>query len=211
VNLSGGYHHASPERGEGFSIYADAALAINHLREKSLINESDKIAYIDCDAHLGNGVCRCFINDPGVFIFDMYNEAIFPSLDVAAKRRIDCPVALSLGCADADYLGALQSKLPPFLDSLSKSGRIALAIYNAGSDIFTEDTLGGMAVSASGVLKRDQIVLRQLIDRGIPTVMLLSGGYSGESYKLIANTVDWIIETTHALDTFDDAGRGGSR
>lgn len=211
VNLSGGYHHASPERGEGFSIYADAALAVNHLRRTSLISESDKIAYIDCDAHQGNGVCRCFVKDPRVLILDMFNQAIFPALDVDAKRRIDCPVPLPLGCTEPDYLSALESRLPRFLDSISRSGRVAIAMYNAGTDIYQGDSLGAMCVSASGVLKRDQVVLRQLIDRGISTVMLLSGGYSGESYKLIAKTVDWIIETTHALDTFDDAGHGGSR
>jgi histone deacetylase 11 len=194
INLSGGYHHASPEKGEGFSIYADAALAVDHLRRANLIAEADKVAYIDCDAHQGNGVCRCFMNDSRVFIFDMYNQAIFPAFDVEAKRRIDCPVPLPLGCSEADYLAALRSKLPPFLDSISRQGRVALAIYNAGTDIFADDSLGGICVSAKGVLERDQFVLDQLISRGIATVMLLSGGYSRESYKLIANTIDWVIE-----------------
>jgi histone deacetylase 11 len=194
INLSGGYHHASPERGEGFSIYADAALAVDHLRRENLIGESDKIAYVDCDAHQGNGVCRCFMSDPRAFIFDMYNQAIFPALDVDAKRRVDCAVPLPLGCSEVDYLAALRSKLPPFLDSISRQGRVALAIYNAGTDIYGDDSLGGMCVSTRGVLERDQFVLDQLVCRGIPTVMLPSGGYSRESYMLIANTIDWVIE-----------------
>ena len=70
-----------------------------------------------------------------------------------------------------------------------------MAIYNAGSDIFIKDQLGGLKVSAAGVLKRDQFVLRQLVERGIPTLVVLSGGYSRESYQLVAAMVKFVLET----------------
>jgi acetoin utilization deacetylase AcuC-like enzyme len=72
-------------------------------------------------------------------------------------------VTVPSGWGEVDYLAALESRLPPFLDSVTQKGDVRLAIYNAGSDIFIKDQLGGLKVSASGVLKRDQFVLQQLI------------------------------------------------
>ena len=195
VNLSGGYHHAKPDRGEGFCIYSDIALAINMVRREKLISETDRIAYVDVDAHQGNGVCHAFFDDPRVFIFDIFNGRNYPIFDVTARRRVDCAVPLMPRTADAEYLQALESKLPPFLDSLTRGGKVGLAIYNAGTDVYTGDTLGGLSVSAEGILQRDQFALRQLIERGIPTVMLLSGGYSRDSYRMVAATVQWMLET----------------
>ncbi len=68
-----------------------------------------------------------------------------------------------------------------------------LAIYNAGTDIYAGDRLGMMQVSEPAVLERDQFVLQELVARRIPTAVLLSGGYSRESYRMIANM------TAHAL------------
>ena len=194
VNLSGGYHHAKPDRGEGFCIYSDIALAIHTVREERFISDTDRIAYIDVDAHQGNGVCHAFFDDPRVFIFDIFNSQIYPVFDVKARRRVDCAVPLTPETSDSDYLRALESKLPSFLDSLTRNGTVGLAIYNAGTDIYAGDNLGGLSVSAEGVLRRDQLVLRGLVERGIPSVMLLSGGYSQESYRLVASSVRWMLE-----------------
>jgi acetoin utilization deacetylase AcuC-like enzyme len=76
-----------------------------------------------------------------------------------------------------------------------RAGEVKFAIYNAGTDIYTGDRLGGMNVSAEGVLKRDRFVLEELIGRRIPTAVLLSGGYSRESYRLVAEMVAFILET----------------
>jgi histone deacetylase 11 len=193
VNLAGGYHHASPDHGHGFSAYADVGLAILELRRTSVLRELDNLAYIDLDAHQGNGVCRTFASDPRVMIYDQYNEFIFPC-DVEARRRIDCDVPLPRGCGEADYLHALQMNLPRFLDSITRDGKVRLAVYNAGTDVYTGDRLGGLNVSARGVLRRDQFVLDGLIARKIPTVVVLSGGYSRESYAMVADMVGYVIE-----------------
>lgn len=86
-----------------------------------------------------------------------------------------------------------KAKLPAFLESITRSGRVGLAIYNAGTDIFRGDTLGGLAISANAILERDKYVLEQLTGRAIPTVMLPSGGYSRESYRHIAATIGYIL------------------
>jgi histone deacetylase 11 len=194
VNLSGGYHHARPDGGEGFCFYNDIALAVTMLRREGLLAETDRIAYIDLDAHQGNGVSHAFLHDPRVFLFDAYNELIYPAYDRVAHDRIDCNVPLPAGCRDDNYLGHLHDKLPGFLASIARGARVALAIYNAGTDIFAGDALGGLAVSEQGVLKRDTFVVEQLRDRNIPTVMLLSGGYSEESHRLVANSVEAMLE-----------------
>jgi histone deacetylase 11 len=164
------------------------------LRSAERLSERDKVVYIDLDAHQGNGVCHAFFDDHRIFLFDMFNQSIYPAHDTKARRRIDCPVPLPHGCSAADYLAALQTKLPPFLDAVSRSGQPALGVYNAGTDVYFGDTLGGMNVSAEGILERDQFVLGQLVTRRIPDVMLLGGGYSRESYRLVATTVAYVFE-----------------
>jgi histone deacetylase 11 len=187
-NLSGGYHHAAPDRGHGFCVYADVGLAVQHLRRTARLADEDRIVYIDLDAHQGDGVCRTFFDDRRVFIYDQYNRDIFPR-DAAAQRRIDCNVPLASGCSQSDYLDALRTRLPPFLDSVTRSGRLRLAIYNAGTDTLAGDPLGALNLSPAAVLERDRFVIDQLRQRNLPAVFLPSGGYTRQSYLLIANTV----------------------
>lgn len=193
VNLSGGYHHAQPDRGEGFSIYADVGIAVASLRADNLIDDTARIAYIDTDAHQGNGVCHTFVDDRRVFIFDIYNCRIFPVFDVDARKRIDCDVGITGSCTDSDYMRELHKRLPGYLDSVGNCP-IGLAVYNAGTDVFAGDPLGDLNISASTILERDLYVVGELRKRGIPTVMVLSGGYTKQSYQLVADSVIALIE-----------------
>jgi histone deacetylase 11 len=194
VNLSGGYHHAKPDQGEGFCIYADVALAVDAARRDGLIAENARVAYIDTDAHQGNGVCHTFVDDRRVFIFDMYNPTIYPSYDQAAQMRIDCHVRVHGKHTSDEYMRGLQEGLPQFLDSVTRTQPVSLAIYNAGTDVYEGDALGGLNVTAEHILERDLFVVDQLHQRGIPVAMLLSGGYSRESYKLVFATVKSLID-----------------
>lgn len=194
INLSGGYHHAKPNRGEGFSIYADVGVAVAALRDERLISESDRVVYIDTDAHQGNGVCHTFMNDSRVFVFDIYNRHIFPVLDQEARHRIDCDVGVSGAISDTDYLSTIQNRLPGFLDSVGRVP-VGLAVYNAGTDVFAGDPLGGFGLSEKTIFQRDLYVVSELRRRGIPTVMVLSGGYTKQSYQLVANSVIGMVES----------------
>jgi histone deacetylase 11 len=189
VNLSGGYHHAKPDRGEGFCLFNDIAYLVHALRAEKRLSSADRIAYIDLDVHQGNGVCHHFRNDRRVFIYDAFNPRIYPLYDREARDRIDCPMPLPQRCTGMEYLRLLDRSLPGFLDSISQNERVGLAIYNAGTDVFEGDRLGHVKLSAADVLARDLFVIEQVRSRGIPVVMLLSGGYSRESYRLVANTV----------------------
>jgi histone deacetylase 11 len=194
VNLSGGYHHAKPSAGEGFCIYSDIALLVHELRAGGLLTEDDLVAYVDLDAHQGNGVCHAFMSDPRVGIFDMYNAMIFPAYDVQAIERIDCNRPLMPGCDGDSYLSVLRNDLPAFLGELAKVGRIGLVIYNAGTDVLRGDPLGDMSLSAENVADRDIFVVKTARDRHLPVVMLLSGGYTRVSYRLVADSVQALIE-----------------
>jgi len=192
INLAGGYHHARPDHGHGFSVYADVGFAIASLRRDGQLAEADRIVYVDLDAHQGDGICRTFADDSRIFIYDQYNRDIFP-MDVEAQRRIDCDVPMESGFDDEQYLGALRERLPGFLDSVTRNGNLKLGIYNAGTDIYVDDQLGKLRVSAAGVLERAEFVLQELITRRIPTMVLLSGGYSAQSYRLVAAMVEYVL------------------
>src|SRR5262249_44720958 len=159
------------------------------LRAEKRIRDTDKVVYVDLDAHQGNGVCHQFQHDRTVRIFDMYNQQIYPSGDHTARDRIDCDVPLDFNCTGARYLGLLRAKLPAFLDLESIPDKPSLGIYNAGTDPYVQDRLGGLCLSAADILDRDLYVLDQFQSRGIPVVMVLSGGYSKESFRLVAATV----------------------
>ena len=195
-NIAGGYHHAKPDSGEGFSIYSDIALAINHIREHALLAEDSTIAYIDLDVHLGNGVNYFFMHDDSVKIFDMFNSNIYPMHDTVARGRIDFPVYLKMGCGDETYLRFLTNLLPQFLNNI---GNIDFAIYNAGTDVLAGDPLGGLNISAGAVLERDLFVLNTLRQKNVPTIMLSSGGYTKTSAELIAKTVTSFFNKTPTL------------
>lgn len=190
INLSGGYHHASRDRGEGFCIYSDIAIAIAMLRQSQRIPLDDCIAIIDLDAHQGNGLERIFYHDATVQILDMYNGDIYPN-DHRATERINCNLPLKSGTRDQEYLSKLQEDLPAFL----RRSQPKIAFYNAGTDIYENDPLGRLKISQQGVLERDRFVFKTLVEAGIPVVMVLSGGYTRESYKLIANSVADVLQT----------------
>lgn len=194
VNLGGGYHHAKPDRGEGFCVYNDIALAVRTLRKEGLLEENSRIAYVDLDAHQGNGVSHCFLEDPSVFLFDMFNSNLYPAGDAVARARIDCPIPLQSTCTEQEYLRDLKQQLPAFLDSISRSRPVAMAIYNAGTDVFHEDPLGLLNLTAEGIQDRDVLTVGELRSRNIPTMMLLSGGYTKVSYQLVADSVIELFE-----------------
>ncbi len=194
VNLSGGYHHTKPDQGEGFCIYADIGLAIDAARQTGAIGQEARVAYIDTDAHQGNGVCHTCIDDKRVFIFDIYNHTIYPCYDHIAQGRIDCHVRVHAGHTSDEYIAALTESLPGFLDSITNEQSVELAIYNAGTDVYEGDALGNLNVTTEHILERDLFVIDQLRQRNIPVAMLLSGGYSSESYRHVYESVRALVK-----------------
>jgi len=191
ANFSGGYHHASRDNGGGFCIYSDIAIAISKLKLANKITNNDQIIIIDLDAHQGNGLERIFYEDNNVHFLDMYNQNAYPN-DKFAKKRIDCDIPLSSGALDDEYLYKLRKYLPAFLQKIHKP---KIAFYNAGTDIYEGDRLGGLRISEQGIFERDKFVFDSLANANIPWVMVPSGGYSKMSHQFITNSIVYLLRT----------------
>ncbi|XP_059610646.1 histone deacetylase 11 [Phlebotomus argentipes] len=182
INLGGGFHHCSGNRGGGFCAYADISLLIKRLLGSP--HGVRRVMIVDLDAHQGNGHERDFMDDERVFIMDMYNASIYPR-DKEAKVAIRRKVELHPYTQDREYLHKLRSNLDAALAEFPPD----VIIYNAGTDILDGDPLGALSVSPEGVILRDEEVFKRAIRANIPIVMLLSGGYLRSAASVIANSV----------------------
>ncbi|XP_005726759.1 histone deacetylase 11 isoform X1 [Pundamilia nyererei] len=182
INVGGGFHHCSSDRGGGFCAYADITLAIKFLFER--VEGISRVTIIDLDAHQGNGHERDFLDDRRVFIMDMYNRYIYPG-DEYAKRAIKRKVELDWGTEDSEYLQKVELHMEGTLNEVLPD----IIVYNAGTDILDGDPLGGLSISPQGIIKRDELVFRAAKRRGIPVLMMTSGGYQKKTARIIADSI----------------------
>jgi histone deacetylase 11 len=182
INVGGGFHHAAAEWGGGFCVYADIPWAAAILHGEGRIR---KVMVVDLDAHQGNGTAAVFTTWPWASIFDVYQEDLFP----ARKEPEDYPFALPAGMTGSEYLDLIRDFLPGALDAV----RPDLVIYNAGSDPFVNDPLAGLRLTMSDLADRDSIVVTFARERSIPVAMVLSGGYSAESWRIHADSIEGIL------------------
>jgi histone deacetylase 11 len=182
INLGGGYHHAADGWGSGFCVYADVPLAAMILHQEGKI---ERLLVVDLDAHQGNGTAAIFHGWDWAFIFDLYERDIFP----ARKEPEDYPLPVGSGLTGSEYLGIVSDTLPKALDAV----RPDLVIYNAGSDPFVGDALAGFRLSRSDLAERDLMVVSSVRERDIPVAMVLSGGYSAESWAIHADAIEGIL------------------
>jgi histone deacetylase 11 len=182
INVGGGFHHAAAEWGGGFCVYADIPWAAAILHGEGRIR---KAMVVDLDAHQGNGTAAVFTTWPWASIFDVYQEDLFP----ARKEPEDYPFALPAGMTGSEYLDLIRDFLPGALDAV----RPDLVIYNAGSDPFVNDPLAGLRLTMSDLADRDSIVVTFARERSIPVAMVLSGGYSAESWRIHADSIEGIL------------------
>lgn len=197
INLSGGYHHAKPDNGEGFCIYADVSIAIR----KFLGSLFHHPMIIDLDAHQGNGYVSAFADvgsaegdltytkHSNIKIFDMYNADVYPR-DSFARDFIDYDFPLRRGTATSAYL----TKLKKHLSQALTAAKPDIVFYNAGSDILQGDPIGALGVSAEGIIERDEEVFRHCRERHIPIVMVLSGGYTQQSSDVIFRSIQNLLD-----------------
>ncbi len=167
ANLAGGTHHAFADRGEGYCVFNDSAIAARAVQAAGLV---ERVAVIDTDVHQGNGTAAILAGDPSVFTFSIHGEKNFPF----HKEESDLDIPLPDGADDATFLEALASGLERALDA-SGAG---LAIYLAGADPFAGDRLGRLSVTKEGLAERDRMVLEGCRERGIPVAVTMAGGYS---------------------------------
>lgn len=184
INLSGGYHHASRTKGQGFCIYADITLIVIFLR-KWFPNKVKRVMIVDLDAHQGNGYERDLTGDSNVFILDVYNNRIYPG-DEIAKEGISKEVYVSYNDSDNAYLNKVSKALTQSMESFKPD----FVIYNAGTDCMVNDPLGNLNVSAEGIISRDELMFRKCLEAKIPIVMLMSGGYQKNNGPTIGASIE---------------------
>jgi acetoin utilization deacetylase AcuC-like enzyme len=175
VNLAGGTHHAFRDRGEGYCVFNDAAVAARAVQAEGRVR---RVVVLDCDAHQGNGTAAIFRGDPTVFTFSIHNARIYPK----HKEPGDLDVDLEDGTGDEAYLAALEGGLGRALGL----ARADLAIYLAGADPFAGDRLGRLNLTKEGLEARDRLVLGRCLSAGIPVAVVMAGGYARE----VADTAD---------------------
>ncbi|WP_205514248.1 histone deacetylase family protein [Longitalea arenae] len=174
LNVAGGTHHAFADRGEGFCLLNDFAVAANYLLKKGLAN---KILIVDLDVHQGNGTARLFEHEPRVFTFSMHGAHNYPF----HKEKSDLDIALSDGTEDGLYLSLLQTNLLNLLDQV----RPDFVFYLSGVDILSTDKFGKLKISMEGCRQRDEMVFTALKQRRIPCVVAMGGGYSPDIKTIV--------------------------
>lgn len=167
VNLAGGSHHAFPDRGEGFCVFNDLAVAIRTLQREGRIRSA---AVIDCDVHQGNGTAAMFLDDPDVLTFSMHGANNYPYRQVPSTLDL----ALPDGTQDDAYIEALTANLPDLLRTFEPD----LALYVAGVDPYEHDRLGRLKLTLKGLRRRDAYVLGICRARSVPVVVTFAGGYA---------------------------------
>ena len=203
--LAGGTHHASANKGSGFCVFNDVAVAARlmqaetHRRHRRLL----RVWVIDLDVHQGNGTAAIFADDPTVFTLSVHGAKNFPFRKEPSDLDVDLPDA----CGDQVYLDALDQALDQAWHRMAGQGAPGLAFYLAGADPHEGDRLGRLKLSAQALAQRDQRVLAYLKRHRVPVALSMAGGYGHD----IETTVDVHLQTVRlALTAWADWRRGAA-
>lgn len=182
VALSGGFHHAFPDHGEGFCLIHDVAVAVESLRAAG---EASRIAIVDLDVHQGNGSAVIFAGREDVFTGSVHQEWLYPSW----KPPSTVDIGLPDGATDEPYLEAVDELL----------GHVAnykpdAMFYVAGADPYEHDRLGGLAVTLDGLRERDRRVFDAARQLEAPIVATLAGGYAEKTSDTVGIHVNMVRE-----------------
>jgi len=191
VNLGGGFHHARRAHGSGFSLFNDVAIAIDRLRAEGF---DGHVLVVDLDAHQGDGTRALFADDTRVWTYSVHGKILD---DTPAAASID--VALGPAVGDETYLRALADTLPEAFERAKPD----VVFFVAGVDVAVTDRLGGFRLSADAIAQRDRMVFTRA--RGLPTVMVLAGGYGDDAWRYTARTIEWLLSgEDHPIPTTEE-------
>ena len=174
LNVAGGTHHAFRDKGEGFCLLNDFAVAADDLLQQKL---AQKILIIDLDVHQGNGTAKIFEQEERVFTFSMHGRNNYPFI----KEKSDLDVELPDGIGDKDYLQTLTAVLPALLQEVKPD----FVFYLSGVDVLESDKFGKLKVTMQGCKQRDELVFTHLKEAGLPCVVAMGGGYSPQVRTIV--------------------------
>lgn len=180
LNIAGGTHHSFADRGEGFCVFNDIAIAVNGLLHEKLVQ---KVLIVDLDVHQGNGTAKIFENDDRVFTFSMHGEKNYP----LQKEKSSLDIGLPDHTDDSRYLNILQKYLPRLIDEVEPD----ILFYQSGVDVLHTDKLGRLSLSLEGCKLRDFFVIECCFKNNIPLSISMGGGYSPDIRQILeahANT-----------------------
>lgn len=173
MNIAGGTHHAYADKGEGFCLLNDIAIAADVLLRAKKVK---RILVVDLDVHQGNGTARIFQNNPNVFTFSMHGRSNYPM----PKELSDLDIPLEDKTEDAEYLGVLNQSL----EKIYKSFDPEFVFYQSGVDVLDSDKLGRLSLSIQGCMQRDEEVFSFCKRKNLPVAVSMGGGYS-EDIRII--------------------------
>lgn len=190
VNLGGGFHHALPDRAQGFCVFNDVAIAVQALRKRRY---DLPVLVVDLDLHDGDGIRTVFAEDRSVFTLSIHNRHW--SL---APAEASLAVELPGEATDAVYLDAVEAALGTALDGFEPG----LVIYLAGTDPAATDRIGNWRISAPAMLARDRMVLESVEARHgvLPWAVVLAGGYGGESWRYSARFLAGVLSNWQPIE-----------
>jgi len=183
MNLGGGTHHAGHDFARGYCLFNDVAVTLARLRAQGL---AQRAVVVDCDVHQGDGTAQILGGDPDAFTLSLHGARNYPFQRIPSDLDVDLPS----GTGDDAYLGELEGAL----DVALAAGPFDVAFYLAGADPWEGDRLGRLSLTKPGLRRRDELVLTRL--RGIPTVVVLAGGYApdpSDTVDINAATLDCVL------------------
>jgi len=198
-NLSGGFHHAYPDHGEGFCAVHDVAVAIRKLQADGAIRRA---MVVDTDVHHGNGTAAIFRDERSVFTLSIHQLNNYPAykppsnLDLNMDDRVE----------DDEYLDALVPAVQKALDKFQPE----IVFYVGGADPYCEDQLGGLSLTKEGLKQRDLRVFEETRHRGIPVATTLAGGYAFRVEDTVEIHVNTILAARDVARAFPSASAARS-
>jgi acetoin utilization deacetylase AcuC-like enzyme len=174
VNLAGGTHHASADRGEGFCVFNDVAVAIRTMQAEG---RAERAAVIDTDVHQGNGTAAIVADDPAIFTFSVHGAGNYPF----RKQPGSLDIALPDGSGDEAYLAAVATGAAASLDHGPD-----IVYYVSGADAYEGDRLGRLAVSRQALARRDELVFGACARARVAVVLVMAGGYAANISDTVA-------------------------
>jgi len=186
-HFAGGLHHAFPDRASGFCYVNDAVLAILRLREHGL-----RVAYVDIDAHHGDGVQHAFYADPHVLTISTHErgERLFPGTGFVSEKGEGAGVGFSVNLPleaytdSAVYLPAFEAVVPPLIERFKPD----VIVAQLGVDAHRTDPLTHLALDVQGFAR----AVQRIAGLAPRLVALGGGGYDLRNVPRIW-TVAWAV------------------
>lgn len=174
-------HHAESDRGMGFCIYNNAAVAARHAQSRFGV---ERVAILDWDVHHGNGTQEIFEADPSVYYVSVHQAPLYPFTGAEWEKGtgegagFTLNVPVSAGSGDEVYIDVLNHRVIPAM----RAFRPDLFILSAGFDAHVDDPLSGTLVTDAGFRTMSRILLDFVEDAcGGRMVSMLEGGYDLEA------------------------------